>query len=362
MKRLCFFTTFFDFTRKKLLDYYEYALGKKAKLFLFSGAWDINNFKLKKFKKYGFKSSKYLVAFELRRFLKKNNIDYVINFTGGGDTELALLFATLFTKTKIITHIHGNFFWRKESLKELPFLFYALKFNLKHIPLFITQFFTKKFLICSEDIKAKLEKYFSFNKHKFFYLPSAINTRFYRPKDKEKCRKLFGFKKEDKIIIYVGRLSYLKGSDTLFELIKRNSDKKFLLIGSIIDKNFKNIDKKFKNVIYIPKAVGKTLIDYYNTADLFLFLSRTEGNSLAAREAMSCGIPAIVADIESVRLYSPPAIKVPRDINLIQKKIERYFKMPKKYRERLGKESRKFIIKNYSYVSLKKNFQEYFLS
>ncbi len=338
------------------MENYEHTLGDSAELYLFCQDKDKDKFNLKKTKIIGYTSRNSLVFFELRRFLRKNNIDIVVNFTGSGTTDMMIVLSTFLKETNIITHNHGNFFWPKNILFKRKFFRFGFRVNLEHSILFLTQFFTYRFLFSSKDITKKLERFFFISKKKIFYLPSIIDTAFFKKKNKSVCRKKLGLKKKDKIIIYVGRLTYLKGADTLFKIIENNPNIKFLLVGS----EKPSYDQGFKNIVYVSGATGKKLVDYYNSADLFLFLSRTEGNAFVPREAMSCEVSAIVSNIESLRLLNP-AIKVPRDVKTIQKNIEKFFQFSEKRRKKIGRECRRFIEKFYSEKNLKPSFKKYFL-
>ena len=121
---------------------------------------------------------------------------------------------------------------------------------------------------------------------------SDLNIEIFKPLDKEKLRKKFGFKDKDKICIYVGRIEPEQGSDYLLKLIKKNPDKKFILIGEMKDKNFQN--KKFSNAIHIPFVLNKKLPEYYNLADLSLFFSKRNSYPYPPRESLACEVPVIV--------------------------------------------------------------------
>ena len=197
-----------------------------------------------------------------------------------------------------------------------------------------------RMLLCNEDLTRKIKKYLFLNKRKIFYLPSAVNTNFYKPRNKKAIRKKLKLNQKDQIIIYTGRISYLKGSDFLFKIIKNNPDKKFILIGEILDKDYTKT--KLKNIIHLKGINDKKMADYCSAADLGLFLSRTEGNPFSTREVMACETPVIVSDIEGVRLYAP-AIKVPFKVKKIQEEIDNFFKLSEKEKNKLSKETREYI-------------------
>jgi glycosyltransferase involved in cell wall biosynthesis len=210
----------------------------------------------------------------------------------------------------------------------------------------------------ADDLVAKLNRYTLFSKSKIFTLPTAIDTHFFKPKNRILCRKKLGISKKEKVVSFVGRVQYEKGSDYLLKIIKNNPDKKFILIGKLMDENY---DKnELKNVLFVERANSEELVNYYNASDVFLFLSRSEGLGLAYREAMSCGIPAIVSDIEAIRLVEA-AIKVPFDEKAIQEKIDYLFSLSQIDMKKLSKYTREYTVREFSEESLKGAHVKYFL-
>ena len=337
---ICFITSYFDFPRQRMLDYYEKILPKNTKIFLFCKNSEINKFKTKRVKKIGYSSGELGSTIKLRKFCKENNIDVITNLARRLKMILLMIYATIFTETKIIFYEHGK--PRKRSMIALAFL----------------QFFINRTLIASEDLKERLQKYLFLNKSKVFCLPTSIDTNFWKPLNRTKTRKDLKIGLKEEMIIFVGRIQYMKGSDFLLEIIRRNPNRKFLLIGQMMDKEYDL--KKLKNVIHIPFANKEQLINYYNASNLFLFLSRSEGLGLAFREAMSCGTPAILSDIEALRLIKAAKI-VPFDLEKIQGEIERFFNLSKKQRQKLSEETREYIVDNFSEEKLKMPHLKQFL-
>ena len=103
------------------------------------------------------------------------------------------------------------------------------------------------------------------------------------------------------------------------------------------------------------------LVDYYNSADLFIFPSRIEAYGLVHREAMLCETPALVSDIPTLRL-TKYAFKSKPNVKDMQKQINEFFSMPKKERKKLGEISRDYIIKNNSYDQIKNKRKDLLLN
>lgn len=124
------------------------------------------------------------------------------------------------------------------------------------------------------------------------------------PETKKEC-----FSKEDKKIVYIGRLDYyLKGLDMLMEAVK--IQKNFLSENKckiyIYGPNYKKCRQKFKqliensgvqDIVSLLDAVSgtekeKILLD----ADVFIQTSRMEGMPLGILEALSYGLPCLVTE------------------------------------------------------------------
>lgn len=120
--------------------------------------------------------------------------------------------------------------------------------------------------------------------------------------DKEKLREELGLK-EEKIIISVGRFSYLngygKGYDVLLKVCERlPNDIGIYIIGDDPTEEFVKWkeDKHLNQLHYLPFKRKKDLLKYYQAADLSVFLSRGEAWGLVVNESMANGLPVITTD------------------------------------------------------------------
>lgn len=102
-----------------------------------------------------------------------------------------------------------------------------------------------------------------------------------------------------KRVVYVGHIKKAKGVCEIFELARKHADIEFLLVGPITEEF--TIDEMLSNSVGNLKIEGPKTSEevrtYLDEADIFLFLSHTEGFSLALLEAMSRGIPVIATDV-----------------------------------------------------------------
>lgn len=340
IKRLCIFTSSYSPNKQAMIDYLEKIIPEQTEVFLFVSNTNKNYFKTKKIKLVQTSKSKLLSLLELRSFCRKNKIQRIINIGLLPYEGFVMAHASLLTKTPFFCYHLGNPIdsFRAVSLKQKPRIIFDI------LSSSILSLFTKRILLCTERQVKIAKKFLPFSKNKIFYLPTTIPTSFFKQKNKLLCRKKLKLKENEKIVIYVGRIGYLKGSDIIEDLVKLNPDKKFVLVGNIVDGT---IDKKgYKNLILVPSKTHEELVDYYNASDLCLFPSRVEGLPLVPREAMSCGIPCLVSDIPGNQMLIP-VIKSSLNSKEMNEKLNYFFNLSEKEKKSLSKQSKNFIADNF---------------
>ena len=122
------------------------------------------------------------------------------------------------------------------------------------------------------------------------------------PEEKKKLRAELGLT-EEKILISVGRFSYLngygKGYDILLKICEQLPDDiGVYIIGDEPTEEFVKWkkEKKMDHLYYLPFKRKEELFKYYQAADLSVFLSRGEAWGLVVNESMANGLPVITTD------------------------------------------------------------------
>ena len=120
--------------------------------------------------------------------------------------------------------------------------------------------------------------------------------------EKKKIREELGLT-EEKILISVGRFSYLngygKGYDTLLKICEQlPKNIGVYIIGDEPTEEFVRwkSEKKLDQLHYLPFKKKQELFKYYQAADLSVFLSRGEAWGLVVNESMANGVPVIATD------------------------------------------------------------------
>jgi len=350
IKKLCFFTTELAPNRRAILNYMEKILPKEIEIYLFTLKKEESS-PLNRINIIDIPCNKYASFINLRNFCKKNKIDRIINLGVLPQEGLVMLFASIFTKTDFISYQLGN---PLDAIKinkgksKIKTFFECLFFY----PLF---FFSHKTLLCLKSLTNYYKTKLSFISKNISYLPHLTDTDLFAPKNKKECRRRLKIGINDKVIIFVGRIEYLKGSDILHELIIRNQDKKFILIGELKDEIYKK--QKLKNLILINSKSPEELVNYYNASDLCLFPSRLEGIPAVPREAMSCRVPTIMSNIRCSNEIKE-VITVPLDQEKINEEIKFFFNLSLKERKKLSLSSRKSIINDFGIEKWKEDLCE----
>jgi glycosyltransferase involved in cell wall biosynthesis len=118
---------------------------------------------------------------------------------------------------------------------------------------------------------------------------------------RENLRKSFGIKKNDFILLFVGRLAKEKSPLSLLEAYSRVGlrDKKLYIVGDgslrrRLEQRIKQL--KLKEVYLIGFKPREDVCDFYTIADAFILPSRAEPWGMVVNEAMCFSLPVIVSD------------------------------------------------------------------
>lgn len=337
-EKVGFFSRSYAFNRhKRLLAYSEMLPEAKLVLFTTNRMGDIAKWSGVKNLEVVELKDNFVGYFGLVKYCRNNDLTYVSNL-GHPKSLPIILINKMLTKTKYIVFrgLH------KGTL--LDYLFYSR--------------FADKIQVNDVVLYKKLKD--SKYKNKVYYVPAPTDTSFYVPRDKKTMRKKLGLPLKKNIVIFVGRVNKNKGSEFLFEAIKRNKDVLFVVIGSITDEKFK--DLKSDNYLFLGRKEGKELVDYYGAADLGFFVILIEGGGLAmtSHECLSCGRPIIIADRKDYMGGEGVVLPAQETPESVSSTIREFFK--KKHDEKkLAKKCRDFAINTCSIKKFTKDYRLMFL-
>lgn len=132
------------------------------------------------------------------------------------------------------------------------------------------------------------------------YMRNSIDLDDFQNPDRKKVREQYGIKKEEKLLIYVGRMAQEKNIPFMLDSFKKIVEKqpaKLLIVGEGSElENFRQYTKDHgleDKVIFTGRVEYKEIPNYYGASDVFIMTSTTEVKPLALLEAMATGLPII---------------------------------------------------------------------
>jgi alpha-1,6-mannosyltransferase len=120
------------------------------------------------------------------------------------------------------------------------------------------------------------------------------------PDDAMQTRDSLGIRRNQKLLLYVGRLAKEKNTETLFQSFdllqaRRPGDFHLLVVGDGSQRNhLEKLRARLGNISWIPYCTDSAdLARYYRAADLFVHPGVQETFGLVALESQACGTPVV---------------------------------------------------------------------
>lgn len=147
---------------------------------------------------------------------------------------------------------------------------------------------------------------------KITVIPHGVDLGKFYPHNQTAFRSNYGISKEQKVILYAGRLSTWKGVHNIIPAMRkliRKYDCIFIIRGGYFNEEGKKLHQIFTllsrrtpNIIYIPQWVPPSFMEELTaSADIMLMPSGHEGFQVNNIEAMACGIPTVTTDVPNIR-------------------------------------------------------------
>jgi glycosyltransferase involved in cell wall biosynthesis len=252
------------------------------------------------------------------------------------EAELSFpLFSFLIKKPKIL-HLHGI---RVDFMER----YHIYRMMFKHV--------TNYYISITKEMKNDLIK-LGICHSRIFYLPNAIDTELFHPDND---------KKEDNLILYLGRITPVKGLHILLGALRYlQRPVRLVVIGPVNDlKYYENItkliekeNKKGKNQVeYASILPLKEAIKFYQKATAFILPSYWEAFPMTLLEALACGTPVIATPVggipEIIKNHETGILVPPGDSIRLAEAIN-YLLENEDVRLKMAREGRKLVIEQYS--------------
>ncbi|MFI9769316.1 glycosyltransferase [Streptomyces sp. NPDC052415] len=185
---------------------------------------------------------------------------------------------------------------------------------------------------------------------RYTVIPNGIDPEHFRPADAGTVRAglLPDVDPGAPLVVCVGRLCRQKGQDVLLRawasVAQRVPGARLVLVGDGPDAG--SLRARAPESVLFAGAVADAA-PWYQAADLVVLPSRWEGMALAPLEAMACGRPVVVTDVDGARESLPPSLEPhclvpPRDPARLAGAVTGLLRDPL-LRESLGHQGRRHV-------------------
>ena len=159
----------------------------------------------------------------------------------------------------------------------------------------------------SEDEAIRCHSLFLGLKNQAIIIPNGIElSEFNNLPARDNLRKRYPILKDKKIILFLGRINWIKGLDILVKaysrLVKERDDVHLLIVGSDEKGYGEKVRSWLKNegvlerVTFAGMLSGREKLEAFAGSDVFVLPSYSENFGMAVVEAMSCNLPVIISD------------------------------------------------------------------
>ena len=164
--------------------------------------------------------------------------------------------------------------------------------------------------------QAQLEWLYKVDPRKVTVIPPGVDTCHFYPIPADEARQYIGLARDDRMILFVGRIEPLKGVDTLIKAVaclqlkNLKEPVRLAVIGGDPDAAPEEISEEMaslqklcddltvgKMVAFLGKRNQDTLPYYYSAAEVVVMPSYYESFGMVALEAMACGTPVLASQV-----------------------------------------------------------------
>jgi D-inositol-3-phosphate glycosyltransferase len=170
----------------------------------------------------------------------------------------------------------------------------------------------------TENERIHLENLYGAPAEKIAVIPPGVDTSRFYPIPADEAKEFIGIPKDERMLLFVGRIEPLKGIDILIRAIANLRHAGVLsrcphylyIIGGEPDADSGHMNqemRRLKNlcqelgvgdmVLFLGKRDQDTLQYYYSAAELVVMPSHYESFGMVALEAMACGTPVIATQV-----------------------------------------------------------------
>ncbi|MEK6954311.1 MAG: glycosyltransferase, partial [Candidatus Micrarchaeota archaeon] len=148
----------------------------------------------------------------------------------------------------------------------------------------VTQTYAGKEMFQKKGLRKKVE-----------VIANGINLENYTGANGERFKKKYSITKP--FALFIGRLDASKQPQWIIEIARDLKEMQFIISGNgTMEAQLKSMAPK--NVTFYPRFSRQDLLDSYAACSCLMMPSLTETEGLVAQEAMACGAPVLISDLD----------------------------------------------------------------
>jgi len=138
--------------------------------------------------------------------------------------------------------------------------------------------------------------------------PASTEDRFAPTDDPSRVRLQLELPQNEKVALYVGRLTSEKGMDFLRKVANRASEYTFVLLG---EGPYQGFPQNVRTPGYVPH---EEIHRYYQAADVYVHPSPLEGIPLVIIEALNCELPVVAREAGDIGFVTDNIVESPEQM------------------------------------------------
>jgi len=143
----------------------------------------------------------------------------------------------------------------------------------------------------SEEVRARLIEELGADPAKLVHLPCGTDTVHFRPEEQGAARARLGMAANEKVVLFVGRLSHAKGVDLLRAAAEELRAVRFHFLGG------GDLRWEAENCRFLGPRPHREIVDWLNAADLLVLPSLSEGTPVTVLEALATETPVVCSRV-----------------------------------------------------------------
>lgn len=278
-----------------------------------------------------------LTFLKIVRIVSKNEYVYVNNPLN----QLGVLTTIAnFRRKRIVSSFHGKEFSDNKFKNLLNNIRRTIYIN-------VVDILTHGLVFLTTEDQDFFNKYILFKRAEQKVIQNGIETDFFKPKKVKK----------EKRIIFIGRISKLKGVPDILDAIKDQNDMNVGFIGLGNQEIIDHINQT-PNATYLGRKTREEVREELNKSIAFILPSYSECFPMVILESMSMELPIISSNIWGIkRIVGDENFTVePGDTDGLRNIMNKVIKMKVSDREKIGKLNRKRVFDNYTVEKTTKKY------